>query len=324
MASVSVTRRQAKSGSRWVVRYRLGGRHWPLVHAGSFRTLREARERRDFIAGEISAGRNPADALRALLDAPGRRTLADWADDYQASRVDYAARTTKNLHSHLRAILAPLGDRDPQTLTHADVQAWIGRLTLKPSSMRGYLATLRTLLDFADVDPNPARDPRVKLPRDEPAATVVPTSREVGAILAHMPERLRLPFRVLEQTGMRIGELQALCWGDVDRASCRFLIRSGKTAAARRWVAVPEWLLDEVLEACPFDDRTADRRVFQGFSADAAGAAMGRACKAAGIAHFHPHDLRHRYASVQIARGVPVTDLAAQLGHSKKSLTLDT
>lgn len=48
------------------------------------------------------------------------------------------------------------------------------------------------------------------------------------------------------------------------------------------------------------------------------------ACKAAGIAHFHPHDLRHRYASVQIGRGVPVTHVAAQLGHSKKSLTLDT
>jgi integrase len=42
------------------------------------------------------------------------------------------------------------------------------------------------------------------------------------------------------------------------------------------------------------------------------------------LAHYHPHDLRHRYASVKIAEGVPVTDLAAQLGHSKKSLTLDT
>lgn len=51
---------------------------------------------------------------------------------------------------------------------------------------------------------------------------------------------------------------------------------------------------------------------------------MARACKTAGIVHRHPHDLRHRYASVQIARGVPVTQVAAQLGHSRKSLTLDT
>ena len=51
---------------------------------------------------------------------------------------------------------------------------------------------------------------------------------------------------------------------------------------------------------------------------------MSRACTAAGIPHFHPHDLRHRYASVKVAEGVPVTNLAAQLGHSRKSLTLDT
>jgi integrase len=51
---------------------------------------------------------------------------------------------------------------------------------------------------------------------------------------------------------------------------------------------------------------------------------MARECKTAGIVHRHPHDLRHRYASVQIARGVPVTQVAAQLWHSKKSMTLDT
>ncbi len=51
---------------------------------------------------------------------------------------------------------------------------------------------------------------------------------------------------------------------------------------------------------------------------------MARACKAAAIVHRHPHDLRHRYASVQIGRGVPVTLVAAQLGHTRKSLPLDT
>ena len=49
-------------------------------------------------------------------------------------------------------------DRDPATITPADVQEWIAGLTLKPSSMRSYLGTLRDVLDFAGVDPNPARD----------------------------------------------------------------------------------------------------------------------------------------------------------------------
>jgi integrase len=37
------------------------------------------------------------------------------------------------------------------------------------------------------------------------------------------------------------------------------------------------------------------------------------------IPHFHPHDLRHRYASVKLRKGV-----RAQLGHATKSMTLDT
>ena len=122
---------------------------------------------------------------------------------------------------------------------------------------------------------------------------------------------------------MRVGELSQLTWGDVDEASSRFLVRKGKTAKSRRWVDVPANVMLLVAASVPYDDRTADRKVFPGFTPDAARNAMDRACKAAGIVRFSPHDLRHRYASIQIKRGVPVTDLAAQLGHSRTSMTLD-
>jgi integrase len=104
----------------------------------------------------------------------------------------------------------------------------------------------------------------------------------------------------------------------------RFRVKAGKTAAARRWVTVPEWLMTDVAATCPREDRTPERHVFPGFTANVAKNVMARACKAAGIVHRHPHDLRHRYASVQIGQGVPVTLVAAQLGRSRKSLTLDT
>ena len=80
----------------------------------------------------------------------------------------------------------------------------------------------------------------------------------------------------------------------------------------------------EIADTLPREDRTPSRRVFPGCTGDGAKNAMARACRTAGIVHRHPHDLRHRYASVQIGRGVPVTQVSAQLGHSKKSMTLDT
>ena len=59
---------------------------------------------------------------------------------------------------------------------------------------------------------------------------------------------------------MRVGELGALEWRDVDVTGSRFRIRAGKTRTARRWVAVPEWLMDEIAATCPPDDRTPERR----------------------------------------------------------------
>jgi integrase len=123
---------------------------------------------------------------------------------------------------------------------------------------------------------------------------------------------------------LRASRFRPVEWQDVDVANSRFRIRNGKTAAARRWLVLPDDLMDEIVASTPPDDRTAERRVFSGFTPDVAKNVMARACKAAGIVHRHPHDLRHRYASVKIAEGVPVTQVAAHLGHSRKSLTLDT
>jgi integrase len=262
----------------------------PLQHAGSFRTLKEAKARRDLIAGEFAAGRNPALLLQAMTERPEPatvRTFGQVADAYRDSRVDYAAETAKNMLSHLKA-LEPLNDRDPHTITWGDVQEWVAGVQLAPSSLRRFMATLRAVLDFAGADPSPARDPRVKLPRESATVVEPPTAAEVDKIIATVPERWRLPLRVLEQTGMRVGELAALAWGDVDEDGSRFRVKGGKTAAAWRWVAVPDWLMLDVAATCPREDRTAERPVFLGFTADVAKNVISRACKTAGIAHYPP------------------------------------
>jgi integrase len=324
LASASIRRRQVKSGARFQVRYRLGGRYFALRHGGSFRTLREARIRRDLIAGELAAGRDPADILRAP-ERPKARTFSQWAKAWKASRVDVSASTLTGYHNHLLRLEPTFGARDPATITPSDVMEWVGaNADLKPASISRYLATFRQILDFAGIEPNPARDRNVRLPRIEVAAVEPPSAEQVEAIIANVPARWRLPLRTLEQTGMRVGELHSLEWGDVDEQGSRFRIKQGKTAAARRWVAVPGWLIDEIAATCPREDRTAERRVFPGFTPDVAKNVMARACRTAGIAHAHPHDFRHRYASVKIREGVPVTELSAQLGHTRKSLTLDT
>jgi hypothetical protein len=107
MASASITTRRTTRGKRYVVRFRLGGRAYPIEHGGSFPTMREARIRRDLIAGELAAGRNPRDLLRTLTEQPRVRTFARWAEVYRESRPDIGDETRKNTASeavaaHLR------------------------------------------------------------------------------------------------------------------------------------------------------------------------------------------------------------------------------
>jgi integrase len=327
MPSASITARKTKGGGRrYAVRFRLGGRAYPVEHGGSFPTLREARIRRDLIAGELAAGRNPRDLLWTLTEQPKARTFQQVFEDFIASRVDVAPATLENYKTARERLVPVLGARDPLRLSWQDVQEAVTVLTadLSPATVRIYVGTLRQVLDFAGCDPNPAKDERVKLPRHNATIPDPASESAVAAIVANAPPKWGLALRVLEQTGMRAGELAKLEWADVDQANSRFRIRAGKTAAARRWVTVPEWVMEDVLETCPPDDRTPERRVFPGATRQVLGMAMRRGCQAAGLALYSPHDLRHRYASVKIRNGVPVTDLAAQLGHARKSMTLDT
>jgi integrase len=327
MASASITPRKTKGGGRrFVVRFRRGGRYFQIEHGGSFGTLREARIRRDMIAGELAAGRDPREALRTLAERPMVRTFAQTFEAFIESRVDVAPATIENYRTHRDRLVAILGASDLLRLSWQDVQATVTALAagLSPASVRNYIGTLRQVLDYAGADPNPASDRRVKLPRRESHVPEPPSESEVAAIIGSAPPKWRLALRVLEQTGMRAGELTKLEWQDVDEANSRFRIRGGKTTAARRWVAVPEWLMEEIGTTVPPDDRVPERRVFPGATRQVLGMAMRRGCQAAGLALYSPHDLRHRYASVKVREGLPVTELAAQLGHARKSLTLDT
>jgi integrase len=325
VASLTITTRRTASGPRFVVRYRLGGRAYPVEHGGSFKTMREAKARRDLIGGELAAGRNPRVALEALTAAPTRRTFGDWAEAYQASRVDLSANARKNIASHLPRILTGFGDRDPRTITTADVQEWVAANgDLNPSSLRRYTATLRQLLDFAEVEPNPARDKRVKLPRVVSEEVEPPTASQTLAILERVGPRWLLPLVVLEATAMRVGELARLAWGDVDVAESRFRLPRRSTKSRRpRWVQVPAWLTEAIAATCPLEDRTAELQVFPRFTVDGAEKAMRAACKLAEIPRFSPHDLRHRRLSLWHGQGVPAKELAERAGHARASMSLD-
>jgi integrase len=143
----------------------------------------------------------------------------------------------------------------------------------KRETIRKAVSALAQVLDFVGVQPNPARDKvQVRLPRGDSEEPNPPTGDHLEAVYRLLPARYRLPLLVLDATGMRLGELEQLAWGDVDEQRGRWRVTQAVSKTSRaRWVQVPPPLFQAVTELVPREDRIPERRVFQGFGGDVSG-----------------------------------------------------
>jgi integrase len=309
VASAWIRRVKLPSGNvRYRVVWRAGGREATRRYGGSFPTMREARARRDAIAGELAARRMPD--LRSLeVTAPRSPTLLEAAKRWQASRVDVSPATATYQRSALNRAKSLHGRRLDE-ITADDVAGVVAELRaagLSRETIRKTVTVLSMVFDYFDVRPNPARDRvRVKLPREDRPEITPPTAEHVEAVYRLLAPAYKLALLLLDGTGMRVGELVAVTWADVDEPRSRFRV-SRAVAKTRygRFVPVPPALFQAVLELCPRDDRVPERRVFQGVTADRLRTAISRACVASGVPVFSPHDLRHRRISLLHLGGVP-------------------
>lgn len=327
VASVWIRTRPTKDGGkRYRVEYRLGGRESRICYGGSFKTKREATIRAGWVAAELAAQRVPA---FDSTDSVGAPTLRQAASRWQESRVDVAENTRLQHRSAVRMLLPLLGDRRVDAITPAEVVDLVTALTARGKAretVRKSLLALAMILDHEGVAPNPARDKvRVRLPRQEKPEIVPPTAAHVLAVHALLAPRYRLPLLVLDATGMRLGELEQLTWGDVDEPRQRWRVSRAVSKTGRaRWIAVTPSVFDAVCELVPRDDRIPDRRIFQGFGGDRFRTALTRTCTAAAIPTFSPHDLRHRRISLLHLAGIPWARIGEHVGQRDLAVTANT
>ena len=137
---------------------------------------------------------------------------------------------------------------------------------------------------------------------------VPPTAEHVLAVHDLLPTRYRLPLLVLDATGHAARRARAAHVGRRRRATAALARLAGRLEdrtsplgrTSRPSSSTPSCAL------VPRDDRIPDRRVFQGFGGDRFRTAVTRACTAAGVPAFSPHDLRHRRISPPPPRRRPV------------------
>ena len=328
MASSWIITRTTKAGERrYRVEYRLGGREAATRYGGSFRTKREADERRRWLDGEL-AGRRVPDLGSLALErrAP---TVADAVARWRESRVDVSEGTRVLHRVALARVLPVLGSRRVDGLTVEDVNELVTTLAAagkKRETIKKSVKYLAAVLDEQGLDDNPARSKRIRFPHEERVELEPATSEHVEAVCWLLPPAYQLALLWLDWSGARVASVETVLVGDYDEPRRRVRLRAATTKTrAALWVDLPD-VLAEAIEATlpPREDRDVDARLFAGVGADRLRTSIGRACKAAGVPVFSPHDLRHRRISLLHRQGRSWAEIGRFVGQRKLSVTADT
>lgn len=314
------------------VLYRRGGRLHKIQSAGTFKTQAEAATRRDLVAGWLARGLDPKAELAKLAAAEivATKTPIEWRDDWLTSRHDLAAKSERLYRNGTDAILAILNTDDLHTVTAADCLRAAGELaTMKSKRGRPYAAStianywqaFEQMLEYVGLDPNPAADKRIRLPKVKRTPPSVPTADHMTVMLQRIAAKYVLPTALIEQTAMRVESIETLTWGVADVRSSR--VRLDEKGGKIRWADVPRWLMRQLEATCAVEDRLPERRLFPAITTQGLRGAMATACRLGGIPHYHPHDLRHRRASLWHLQNIPDAVLAERLGHERASFSKD-
>jgi integrase len=141
-----------------------------------------------------------------------------------------------------------------------------------------------------------------------------------------LPSKHRLALLWLDWSGARVSSIDLTTVGDYDEPRRRVRLRAATTKTRKAlWVELHPALAGALEQQLgPREDRDPEARLFPGSGADALRTAIGKACTAAAIPLFSPHDLRHRRISLLHLQGMPWARIADFVGQKDLTVTANT
>lgn len=255
-------------------------------------------------------------------------------------------QTSVDGHKHLlnTRILPYLGDKPINLITPADIRHW-QNLQIDSGYSPAYLKRMNNLLvavlnyavRYHNLRENPCHLAGSMGKRGRRIITFW-TKDEYFSFIKVIDDITRYTmFQVLYYTGMRIGELLALTYGDLDLESKiihinktatfkggNVIITSPKTEKSTRDVTVPALLVDDLQDyMSKIYSYSVEDRVFP-YTKSILYNALNTGCEKSGVKRIRIHDIRHSHASLLIDMGVSPLLISERLGHEKVETTLNT
>jgi integrase len=213
-------------------------------------------------------------------------------------------------------------------------------------------AILESALERGLIERNAARGKRRRVHERAPARSYLESAEQITALLDAAGEldrearkgRQHVERRAIVATltfgGLRIGELCALRWRDVDLAGGWLCVGASKTDAGVRKVGIRGALRDELLAArtrhqdapqtgyvfATATGRKPSKDNLRSRVIDATVKRASESLEASGLPplpeHLTPHSLRHTFASVMYALGEDPGSVMDDMGHTDPALAL--
>lgn len=246
-------------------------------------------------------------------------------------------------------ILPYFKDRKINEIKPVDIRNWQNTL-MTPQNREKYVPTylrvlnqsLSTIFNFAikyyGLQKNPVRIAG-NIGKSKRDSMQFWTVREFNTFKNALPPQsvAYLVFNLLFYTGMRIGELLALTFADIDETAKTIqinktyarikgidYIQNPKTAKSNRVIPIPPFLVDMIKEykKTLYKPKN-NERIFE-FSKEWLNKSMKIACLKTGVKKIRIHDLRHSHASLLIDMGFSPLLIRERLGHEDIQTTLNT
>jgi integrase len=327
--------KETADGRRYQVYGRRAGKQVYVTTCESMREAQAAERRHMVTQDQIAAGELPPD-----VDL--RRTLKAATDEWLKSLKVNGSRSHETYTNVMRYYVWPqLGGVALERVTKARVMAFRDELvrTKATSTVNACLACLSSAFtDFVDrgwLLVNPVRG--VKRVRGaESVYTWISSREDITRLLAQCPRGIREIAAWALGTGLRISELTALRWADVDIERRLIAVHRGRQGTTKsgkvRHVPLLNTLLPLVREMALRDGA---ELVFPGEvgrdgkpgvrSLPGVRVPFKQAAKRAGLTEdLRFHDLRHTFASHWVLDGGDIFRLSKILGHSSVVITQRT
>ena len=243
-------------------------------------------------------------------------------------------------------ILPYFGNKKMLDIKAADIRRWQNAL-MKKGYSQTYLKTIHNQLSaifnyavkYYDLPKNPCVQAG-SMGKSQADTMEFWTQEEFETSVGCLKDKpvSYMAFKILFWTGVRIGELLALCLEDYNaeektlrinksyqRINGKDVVTEPKTEKSRRVIALPDFLVEEINDyASRLYGVMPTDRMFM-VTKSYLEHEMLRGVELSGVKKIRLHDLRHSHASLLISKlGAQPLVVAERLGHEKIQTTLNT